>query len=590
MKVTNKNSVEERAAPISIPAHVRGWPLGQMPLSVRLSGVLQKMGFRQLGDLHGVYYDQVLCMRNCGQRSIRELQGLVSRVQAGEFDYSKVKGLGLDFLIDQADDAVAQISTRERNMLLMRLGGGGERPMTLEEIGSKFGLTRERVRQVVDLLYERIYKHGGPAVDSMLRRLADKCLSAICPLTPELFLQWLGNREAKTRHPAAFYVRLFGELYSEIPAWPDGQKPYPNLDSRAKEIIRPVVEILRSHISPLALSDVYHQLKELGQPPNLNPGEFLRALKQCSSLTVEFPAPDRPVVRLSTLRICDWVQRVLAQSDHPLRPEEIISQAKKLFGNEVPPISIGGLRNSLRPEQGIFLLDRRAFGTSQHIQLPQRLWDKVRSDVFKLLKDENRPVSTREMLKKNRFSWASQTNVHEVAHILREDERFEDLGRFLFALRNWGVHEREHIKDLIPQALKEAGHPMTATEILKELRRKRSVGRATISAVIRHHEGVKHLGFGYYGLKNWKDMDKSFYVTQPLLVRRIILGSKPPLTFGDLCHKLNIPVKGRLANQLWDTIRSLRRVKTKPDVMSPETLLIHKTWKKSREMELADQD
>jgi hypothetical protein len=586
VKVIYKPKLEEiKSTTIAIPAAFRSWPLAQMPLSVRLAGVLQKMGFRQLGDLHGVLYDQVLCMRNCGQRSLRELETLVRRVQEGEFDFARVKGLGLDYLIGQADEAVAKISEREREMLLMRLGGGGERPMTLEEIGTKFGLTRERVRQVVDLLYDRIYKHGGPAVDTMLRRLAQRCLDAICPLTPELFTQWLGAKPAASQHPPAFYVRLFGELNAEIPAWPDGQKPYPNLDLRAKEIVRPIADILRKNISPLPLVEVFGRLNELSQPANLNAGEFLRALKQCSSLTVDFPTPDRPVVRLSSLRICDWVQRVLSQSDRPLRPEEIISHAKKLFGNEVPPISIGGLRNSLRPEQGIFLLDRRAFGMRQHIALPEKLWLKLRGDVHKLLKDENRPVSTREMLKRNRFAWASQTNVHEVAHILREDERFVDLGRFLFALKSWGLHEREHIKDLIPQALKAAGHPMTATEILKELRRKRSVGRATISAVIRHHEGVKHYGFGYYGLKSWKDMDKSFYVSQPLLVRRIILNTKPPLTFGDLCEKLKIPAKGRLANDLWGTISSLRRVKTKPEVQAPETLLIHKTWKKDQEEE-----
>jgi hypothetical protein len=578
--ILKTKNVVAKTTPISIPAHVRQWPLGQMPLSVRLAGVLQKMGFRVLGDLHGILFDQVLSMRNCGQRSIRELETLVDRVAAGEFDYGKVKGLGLELLVRQADDAIDKIDDREREMLLMRLGGTGQRPMTLEEIGTQFDLTRERVRQVVDLLYDRIYKHGGPAVDSMLRRLAEKCLESICPLTPELFERLLASKSAAGKYPAAFYVRLVGELHSEIPAWPDGQKPYPNLDQRARDIIRPVADILRGNISPLELSDIYKRLKDVGQPANLNPSEFLRALKQCSSLTVEFPDPEHPVVRLTSLRICDWVQRVLAQSPHPLRPEEIIAQAKKLFGHEVPPISIGGLRNSLRPEQGIYLLDRRAFGMRQHILLPENLWAKMRSDVFKLLKEENRPVSTREMLKRNRFSWASQTNVHEIAHILREDERFVDLGRFLFALKTWGLHEREHIKDLIPEALKAAGHPMTATEILKELRRKRSVGRATISAVIRHHEGVKHYGFGYYGLKNWKDMDKAFYVTQPLLVRRIILNTAPPLTFSGLCEKLKIPAKGKLASQLWETITTLRRVKTKPDTMGPDTLIIHKTWKK----------
>ncbi len=581
MKVIYKSKNEPAMSTnISIPSNYRNWPLTQMPLSVRLAGVLQKMGLRQVGDLNGVLFEQVLSMRNCGQRSIKELFNLVQRIQAGEFDYSKIKGLGLDFLCKEADAAVATISDREKEMLLLRLGGAGTRPMTLEEIGTQFDLTRERVRQVVDLLYERIYKHGGPSVDAMLRRLAQKCLDMICPLTPDLLAQWLSNKQVTLAHQPAFYVRLFGELHPDIPAWPDGQKPYPNLDLRAKDIVRPIVDMLRKNISPLSLSEVYQRLVELGQPANLQPAEFLRALKQCSTLTVEFPKPDLAVIRLTSLRICDWVQRVLAQSDRPLRPEEIISQARKLFGTEVPPISIGGLRNSLRPEQGIFLLDRRAFGMRQHISIPEKMWIKVRNDVFKMLQTENRPVSTREMLKRNRFTWGAQTNVHELAHILREEERFVDLGRFLFALKSWGLQEREHIKDLIPQALKDAGHPMTATEILKELRRKRSVGRATISAVIRHHEGVKHFGFGYYGLKNWKDIDKSFYVSQTLLVRRLILNTKPPLSFGDLCEKLKIPNKGKLAATLWDTILTLRRVRVEPEQMTPETLIIHKTWKK----------
>jgi len=154
-----------------------------------------------------------------------------------------------------------------------------------------------------------------------------------------------------------------------------------------------------------------------------------------------------------------------------------------------------------------------------------------------------------------------------------------DLGRFLFALKTWGLKEREHIKDLIPQVLRQVGHPMTATEILKELRRKRSVGRATISAVIRHHKGVKDYGFGYYGLKSWGDLSKNFYVDHPLLVRRIILDAEGPMTFGKLCQRLKIPSKGRLADRLWITVKSLRRVRTQPAEQSPSAMIVHKTWK-----------
>tara|TARA_B100000686_G_scaffold288029_1_gene313862 strand:+ start:210 stop:1439 length:1230 start_codon:yes stop_codon:yes gene_type:complete len=47
----------------------------------------------------------------------------------------------MDALLDELDE-------REKKILQMRFGLNGERPLTLEEVGQKVGLTRERVRQI----------------------------------------------------------------------------------------------------------------------------------------------------------------------------------------------------------------------------------------------------------------------------------------------------------------------------------------------------------------------------------------------------------------------------------------------------------
>ena len=53
--------------------------------------------------------------------------------------------------------AIAQLPERERNVLRMRYGLGGEEdPMSLEEIGRRMGLTRERVRQIEGHALERL--------------------------------------------------------------------------------------------------------------------------------------------------------------------------------------------------------------------------------------------------------------------------------------------------------------------------------------------------------------------------------------------------------------------------------------------------
>ena len=45
-------------------------------------------------------------------------------------------------------DALEKLSYRERHVLELRYGLGGERPRTLDEVGRTFNVTRERIRQI----------------------------------------------------------------------------------------------------------------------------------------------------------------------------------------------------------------------------------------------------------------------------------------------------------------------------------------------------------------------------------------------------------------------------------------------------------
>jgi RNA polymerase sigma factor (sigma-70 family) len=50
--------------------------------------------------------------------------------------------------LSQIDAALKALDDRERIILVLRFGLGGQEPQTLEEIGAHFGLTRERIRQM----------------------------------------------------------------------------------------------------------------------------------------------------------------------------------------------------------------------------------------------------------------------------------------------------------------------------------------------------------------------------------------------------------------------------------------------------------
>jgi RNA polymerase primary sigma factor len=61
---------------------------------------------------------------------------------------SPVETLAEEELTAQVESSLATLAPRERDVLRLRFGLGGGQTMTLDEIGQRFGLTRERIRQI----------------------------------------------------------------------------------------------------------------------------------------------------------------------------------------------------------------------------------------------------------------------------------------------------------------------------------------------------------------------------------------------------------------------------------------------------------
>jgi RNA polymerase primary sigma factor len=75
-------------------------------------------------------------------------------------DPSTDSGLIHDSLATELGRSLSKLGERDREVLMLFYGLGDNHTHTLEEIGEKFVLTRERVRQIKDKALQRI-KHSS---------------------------------------------------------------------------------------------------------------------------------------------------------------------------------------------------------------------------------------------------------------------------------------------------------------------------------------------------------------------------------------------------------------------------------------------
>jgi len=373
-------------------------------------------------------------------------------------------------------------------------------------------------------------------------------------------------------------VNALAEFAPGIPALTEGQisQGQPRTE-RGSQICQAIKGSLSQGYEAVPLSEMFEQLKD--SVADLKERDFLEAIQFSNSLILTFDAPDKPAIKLTAKRrAAEITYQVLSQSERPLTPEEIIERAEKMFGDNLVTSSPRSLNNLLYYAEGFYLLDNRAIGLRKHFRLPPERWSELRDNFFNLLKENNRSFSTSEVISRKLFSWAEIINSSEAAEILREDNRFTDLGRFHFALAEWDVEEREMVTDLIVKVLRQVNHPLNSTDIGNKIQNFRSITPTSMSSILQQHKAVEDYGYGFYGLKEWNDERREFLASNKAFVNRAVARSEPPLTFGDLCWRLEIAETGTLADKLWRTLRALLKLRFKPNNQSPDTTLVHTNW------------
>ncbi len=166
IKQSIKRALANQSKTIRLPVHM----VDKIAKMRRITMILAEAMGREpteyeLADEIGIPRRKLALLKRASQRPT----SLDAPVNEGEkTDYSEIIGdekalnpldaLSEKNLHHQLDDLLGVLDDREHRIIDARFGLNGKRPMTLEEVGREFGVTRERIRQLQNVALDKMRK------------------------------------------------------------------------------------------------------------------------------------------------------------------------------------------------------------------------------------------------------------------------------------------------------------------------------------------------------------------------------------------------------------------------------------------------
>lgn len=356
----------------------------------------------------------------------KEASGTVSPAHAPQ-----VAALDPAILHAAAQEFLALLSERSRGILVERFGLTNGRPKTLVDIGRREGVSRERIRQIVETALNTVRAGAAPA--GTARERARNALVSLCTsfggvATEELILASAGSAGDKEQSALQFLFASFPEF------------------SEARETQRTKAHWIMTSPSTSRSED----------------GEGALAKSSTSA------GP-------SLETVLEAGERILEERETLVPETEYLGEIRDTLGI---PVADTVLRAYLSVSKRIV---RNPFGNfglrTSREAVPRSVGDKG----YLVLKAHGQPRHFRAIADEiNRAGFDRKRALAETVHNdLIRDSRFVLVGRGTYALREWGFTPGR-VSEVIVRLLREAGRPLQKSEIVAEVLKQRFVKRNTV--------------------------------------------------------------------------------------------------------------
>lgn len=341
------------------------------------------------------------------------------------------------------EELLQLLDEREQQVLSLRYGFDGGAKHTLEDIGKKFDITRERVRQIESSAVKKLRKS-------------------------EVF-------EAKRDD----LVELIEEILSEVGGIMAEERLHERLNALTNKDAEAAVQFLMNKL----MADYFSLVKQ---------NERMVKSWAKNGLSVE-----------NYERILDTIGSILERTDEVLTLldlHEHLHKHEDFLDKE--PLQESVLENMLHLAADI---KSNPFGQwgKKHWPLisPRRMNDKI----YLVLKHHGEPIHFTDIAKKINETNFDHKKAHPATvhnELILDNDRYVLIGRGIYALKEWG-YKAGVVTDIIVDVIKDHG-PMSREEIIEKVLEQRMVKKSTIVLMLTNKSLFKKLPDGRYDLAESK--------------------------------------------------------------------------------------
>lgn len=379
------------------------------------------------------------------------------------------KGLSDLSLVEAVNRLFETLNQREQEVLKSRFGLGGAPKETLEAIGKKHQLTRERIRQIETSSISKLKKiRDQEAAVASIRQFLHQVMEEHAGMADKSYLyailHALGSgkeiaRDEYDRYADFMISRLLGDNFETF-----GSDRFP------KSVKIKFAEL--NHLEELA-EELVNKIKD--QKKLLATEEIIKLAKS----TEVYKANEDKFTRAGNLDL----KPILAR---------IIPDFSDTVYEHLP------LYNFLR---AVADLEQNRFNRWGHKDWREVTPKTINDKIYLVLKNEGKPMYYGDIAKKiSELSFDKKgVNVATTHNELILDDKYILVGRGLYGLSEWG-YKNGTVADVIAAILEEAKAPLSREDIVKQVMEQRMVKQTTVNLALMNKDRFRKTPENLYEL------------------------------------------------------------------------------------------